>query len=37
MAADDDADSGGCSSLAVWKPAAGNVNEAPGEEAAVDV
>lgn len=37
MAADDDADSGGCSSQSVWKPAAGNMNEAPGEEAAVDV
>lgn len=23
--------------LSVWKPAAGNMNEAPGEEAAVDV
>lgn len=34
MVANDDADSGGFSSQSVWKPAAGNMKEAPGENVA---
>lgn len=37
MVADDDADSGGCSSQSLWKPPADNMSEAPDEEAAVDI